>query len=73
MDNNIEIPADLRRKLEKMASARNISVGEVVRESLEQTVSRANDPLFADDTVFRGNSPTDGATNHDDYLYGENS
>ena len=75
MNNPISIPDDLRQKIEQLAEARGITVDELVRKTLEQQVStsRSDDTLFQDTAVFRGDAPTDGAANHDDYLYGDAS
>lgn len=75
MDNPISIPDDLRHKVEQLAKSKGISVNELVRQALEQKVSpsRGSDTLFSDSAVFRGDAPVDGASNHDDYLYGDAS
>ena len=75
MDKQISIPADLQEKIEGLARARGISVDEFVRQSLEDRISssRQHDSLFRDGEVFQGDSPVDGSTNHDDYLYGDAS
>ena len=75
MDNQIAISKELRKKLEHVAKARGVSFEELVRKTLENTVSagRKSDPLFRDTAVYRGDTPTDGAANHDDYLYGDAS
>ncbi len=74
MDNSISVPADLHVRLTLHAKARGISVNELVRESLERAVAstRSDDPLFSDSAVY-SDGPTDAATNHDGYLYGDAS
>lgn len=75
MDNPILIPDDLRQKVEQLAKSKGVSVNELVRQMLEQKVSasRGADSLFRDSAVYRGDTPPDGALNHDDYLYGDAS
>lgn len=71
------LPPDLKTRAQQLAKERGVSLGELVRESLETTVNgessgrRQNDSLFADDAVFRGEAPNDLSLNHDRYLYGE--
>jgi len=75
MDKQIRLSPDLAAKIEREAKARGISMSQLVSEWLERILaqSRADDPLFADDAVFRDQGPDDAADNHDDYLYGEAS
>ena len=73
----IMLPADLKDKTMRLARRLGISFGEMVRNTLEQTVSRSEgkrrerkaDPLFADTAVFQGKGPKDLSVNHDKYLY----
>ena len=69
------LPEELRRRAFRRAKQRGVSLGELIRESLDAAVprspsSRADDPLFSDETVFRGRAPKDLAREHDRYLYG---
>jgi len=75
MDTQISLPPELKAKIEREANARGISVPEFVRESLEHAVAerRSEDPLFADTAVYRDDGPSDVASNHDGYLYGDAS
>ena len=75
MDTHISLSPDLIAKIEREANARGMSLADFVRESLEQAIAhkRSNDPLFADTAVYRDDGPTDFASNHDDYLYGDGS
>ena len=72
---SLMLPAELKARATRAARQRGISFGELVRRSLEAVVDNPatvyDDPLFADDAVFDGPSPTDLAAEHDDYLYGE--
>jgi hypothetical protein len=72
----IMLPADLRRRSTRRARERGVSFGELVRESLSAEldrapVSRDADPLFADGAVYKGQSPSNLAAEHDAYLYGD--
>lgn len=75
MDDPISIPDDLRQKVARLAESKGISVNELICQTLEQKVSsrRRADTLFTDTAIFRGEAPVDGASNHDDYLYGDAS
>jgi hypothetical protein len=72
MDMHISLSPDLIAKIEREANARGVSLQDFVRESLEEAVAqrRGDDPLFADNAVYRDEGPADLASNHDDYLYG---
>ena len=53
-----------------------VSLAALVRDSLEARLTRSSanddrDPLFDDEAVFRGRSPSDLAADHDRYLYDE--
>ncbi len=68
------LPEELRRRAYRRARECRVSLGEVIRESLEAALppppqTPADDPLFADDAVFRGRAPRDLASAHDRYLY----
>lgn len=71
----IMLPDDLRNRALRRAEELGVSLGELVRESLDSLLNRsrrpaADDPLFADNAVFRGESPDDLSENHDHHLYG---
>jgi hypothetical protein len=70
------LPADLRRRAFARARQRGVSLGHLIRESLDAAIpgssaARADDPLFVDSAVFRGRAPKDLARSHDLYLYDE--
>lgn len=73
------IPPALKARAQQRARELGISVGELIRRALEAELSssksgsRSDDPLFTDQTVFDGESPSDLAENHDRYLYGEDA
>lgn len=75
MDTHISLPPDLRAEIEREASSRGMSVPDFVRKSLEHAVAQKppEDPLFADTAVYRDEGPSDFASNHDGYLYGDAS
>ena len=69
----ILLPYDLKNKVHAFASKRGISVGELIRESLEEKLHQAkkkqkSDPFFDDLNFFIGDIPTDLAAKHDEYL-----
>lgn len=73
----IMLPDDLKMRAHHRASGMGISLGELIRESLEDILGHSDeeklteDPLFADDAVYNGKAPRDLSQNHDRYLYGE--
>ena len=52
-------------------------MGLFIREALKKSLDSENgkptddDPLFLDNAVFDGTTPEDLASNHDGYLYGD--
>jgi len=73
MDTKISLPSDLTTMIEREANARGMSLSDFVRESLERAVTQrpSGDPLFTDTAVYRDDGPSDFASNHNDYLYGD--
>lgn len=69
----VMLPHDLKARAANEARRRGVSLGSLIRSSLEAMlgVGVATDPLFADSVVYEGESPADLSANHDDYLYGE--
>ena len=72
----VMLPADLRRRAHAAARKRKVSLGSLVRESLETAISswetvREDDPLLSDGAVYEGQAPRDLAKAHDRYLYDE--
>ncbi len=69
----IMLPAALKTRAERRARARGTSLGGLIREALTAVVETPadEDPLFSDDSVYRGPTPHDLAEAHDRYLYGE--
>lgn len=71
----VMLSADLRRRAFVRARERGVSLGALIRESLDAALStaapvRAEDSLFADVAVFSGTTPEDLSAAHDRYLYG---
>ncbi|MCI0617618.1 ribbon-helix-helix domain-containing protein [bacterium] len=71
----IMLPDDLKEKGMRKARRRGISLGELIRESLQAhvespDVKQTEDPLYEDDATFNGKAPKDFAKKHDRYLYG---
>lgn len=73
----IMLPRDLKLRAVERAKVKGMSLGEIIRESLERALqpeaddSRTRDPLFSEPLLFTGDVPTDLAERHDDYLYGD--
>ncbi len=69
----IMLPEDLRRRAIFRARQRGVSLGELIRDSLDAALPNVSydtgkDPLF-EDAVFDGPAPRDLSTRHDKYLY----
>lgn len=66
----IMLPPELHRRAAKVAAARGLSLGELIRKLLEAETreDEGEDALFADARTFAG-SP-DLAARHDEELYG---
>jgi hypothetical protein len=74
----IMLPPGLKNRAARRAHELGISLGELIRQSLDAQLNRRpeplhEDPMFADDEVFQGEAPDDSSKNHDRYLYGEES
>ena len=71
----IMLPEALRRRALSRAKQKGVSLGELIRDSLDAalppvTYDAERDPLF-EDVIFDGPAPADGSSNHDKYLYDE--
>lgn len=69
----VMLPEDLRRRARSRARQRGVSLGELIRDSLDASLPHASydserDPLF-EDVVFDGPAPRDLSRRHDKYLY----
>jgi hypothetical protein len=68
----IMLTVDLRRRARARARQKGISLGELIRDSLDASLflgsyDSGRDPLF-DDVVFDGPAPRDLSRRHDEYL-----
>jgi hypothetical protein len=74
----VMLPEALKRAAQAHASQRGISLGELLRESLEhrlreQPPDRSRDPLFLDRATYADTGAADTAERHDDYLYDDSA
>ena len=73
----IMLPQSLKVQAAEYARNLGLSLGELIRKSLERVLGDTpgndskGDPLFDSKAVFRGSTPRDLSLKHDDYLYGE--
>jgi hypothetical protein len=73
----IMLPSDLKIRASNQAKKERISLGQFIREALKKSLDSENrkstddDPLFLDNAVFEGTTPENLASNHDGYLYGD--
>lgn len=68
------LPSELKLRAIQRARKKGISLGELLRKSLEDQLKRPlslknEDPLYTDNAVFSEKTPKDLAGNHDRYLY----
>ena len=72
----VMLPDQLKGRARQLARERGISLGRLIRDSLEAALkdegalSSRGDPLFSDTGVYRGEAPNDLSFHHDEYLYG---
>jgi hypothetical protein len=70
----VPFPDDLHGKAAAAAQERGQSLDQFVRGCVKSALTkRADDPLFSNISVYRGDAPSDLSENHDSYLYGERS
>ena len=71
----VQLPEELKLRAERAAHNQGISLEQFICQSLKAALAQMpeNDPLFADQAVFRGPGPSDLAAEHDEYLYGAES
>jgi len=73
----VMLPQDLKLQAERHARELGVSLGKLIRESLEAMIRGSDgdrstvDPFFSDNAVYVGEAPRDLSVNHDGYLYGE--
>jgi len=68
------LPEELKNHAERCAASMGISLGELIRESLEARLKilnrpRSEDPLFSVAPIFQDHVPPDLSERHYDYLY----
>ena len=69
------LPSDLKTKAMNLARKQGLSLGELIRDSLQARLQQIKggtpmpDPLFSDREIFKGKVPADLSTNTDSYLY----
>lgn len=71
----VMLSEDLRRRAIVRARQKRVSLGELIRDSLNAALPNVSyelgeDPLF-EDVVFDGPAPRDLSRRHDEYLYGD--
>lgn len=72
------LPSELRHRAFRRARERRVSLGELIRESLDTSLSKPSrasdrDPLYVDGAIYKGKAPKDLSAEHDQYLYDESS
>jgi hypothetical protein len=65
----------LKERASRLASRLGVSLGELIRQSLEAALRGdagevREDPFFADRAVYGGPAPANLSADHDDFLYG---
>ena len=72
----IMLPPDLKSEAIRRARNKGMSMGELIRISLEEHIRRpsgglSEDTLLSDEAVYAGRAPRDLSMDHDEYLYYE--
>ena len=73
----IMLPPELKTRAANQAKKMKISLGQYIREALKKSLDMEsrfevdNDSLFNDNAVYEGTTPYDLASDHDEYLYGD--
>lgn len=71
----IMIPENLKSKALTLAKKTRMSLGQLIRESLEQRLNKKTsieqDPFFDHPPCFKKKAPKDVSATHDHYLYDE--
>ena len=72
----IMLPINLKNEALALANQMHLSLGELIRQSLEEKLNkkrgaRPYDPFFDKPPCFKGKAPKNASLQHDDYLYGE--
>ena len=72
------LPVDLKQRASSLAERLGISLGELIRRSLEAAINGNSgeireDPFFADRAVYTGPTPPHLSADHDDFLCGDGS
>lgn len=66
------LPTALKNQALRLAHEMGISLGELIRSSIELRCTKQlakEDPFFTDKHIHSGKTSNDVARNHDDYLY----
>jgi hypothetical protein len=74
----VMLPVALRRRAVALARERGLSLGALIRESLDSALStslptRVADSLFTGSVSFTGKAPKDLSAAHDRYVYSEDA
>jgi hypothetical protein len=69
----VMLPEELRRRAISRAKQKGVSLGELIRDSLDSALPHVSydigkDPLF-EDVIYDGPAPRDLSRRHDEYLY----
>ena len=69
----IMLPESLKAKAARIAAKRGMSLGELIREGLNQVCAKKDkeerSAFFEDKQVYSGKIPSDISSQHDNYLY----
>ena len=73
---SILLPKPTKQAAQRVARARGLSLGALIRQQLDLVVAKesgteTHDPLFDDFQPYTGAAPKDLAQHHDQYLYGD--
>lgn len=75
----VMLPETLKLEAKERAKELGLSMGELIRKALRDTLddrtssSWKDDPLFRDVPIFEGSTPPDLSSDPDRYLYGDDA
>lgn len=73
------LPPELKTRAANEAKKKKMSLGQYIREALRKSLEMEyrneveHDTLFLDTAIFDGSTPEDLTSDHDRYLYGDDT
>ncbi|MCA1743776.1 MAG: hypothetical protein ABR542_07625 [Desulfonatronovibrio sp.] len=71
----VMIPKELKAQAVRCAEMTGVSLGQLIRDSLQKEIEHAQtqvhsqDSFFEDKEIYEGEAPLDSSVDHDNYIY----